>query len=242
MQMFQNLERFFELVPEEAPGSLTDLPSGLRIFSGDDIDVWYAPLGEGPRNPRLSILGITPGWTQMRIAYADAADWIRRGKNPKEACEAQKPNVAFAGTMRTNLVKMLDELDVPAYCNAASIADLFGSEQLHTDSAFRYPVFVNGKNYTGHKPKPLSCPVLREMIDSVLGPSLKARPNTLLVPLGKAVEDVLQYCQDKGWIDQSQILSGFPHPSGANGHRHKQFAERRLSMRAKVKNWYETSA
>ena len=45
----------------------------------------------------------------------------------------------------------------------------------------------------------------------------------LIVPLGKAVEEVLEIMIGEGLIKREQCLLGFPHPSGANGHRKKQF-------------------
>jgi hypothetical protein len=43
----------------------------------------------------------------------------------------------------------------------------------------------------------------------------------LIIPLGKAVESVLEQFIKEGSISESQCLMGFPHPSGANGHRQK---------------------
>jgi hypothetical protein len=36
------------------------------------------------------------------------------------------------------------------------------------------------------------------------------------------------------WVDERRCLIGFPHPSGGNGHRVKQFAQRRDELTAKV--------
>lgn len=48
-------------------------------------------------------------------------------------------------------------------------------------------------------------------------------PNVLIIPLGKAVEEVLELMISEELIKKEQCLLGFPHPSGANGHRKKQF-------------------
>ena len=45
----------------------------------------------------------------------------------------------------------------------------------------------------------------------------------LLIPLGKAVEEVLINLKENGLIKEEQILMGFPHPSGANVNRVIQF-------------------
>jgi len=71
--VFADLANFAGLIPEDPPELLADLDPRLRIFADDSLEVWYAPLGNPSPNPRLWILGITPGWHQMRIAYDGAA-------------------------------------------------------------------------------------------------------------------------------------------------------------------------
>ena len=45
---------------------------------------------------------------------------------------------------------------------------------------------------------------------------LEEPEKVLLIPLGKAVEEVLIKLKEDGVIKENQILIGFPHPSGAN--------------------------
>ena len=52
----------------------------------------------------------------------------------------------------------------------------------------------------------------------------------LLIPLGKAVEEVLLKLKDEGILSENQILIGFPHPSGANVNRLIQFEENKKKM------------
>ena len=52
----------------------------------------------------------------------------------------------------------------------------------------------------------------------------------LLIPLGKAVEEVLIKLKEDGVIKEEQILLGFPHPSGANVNRVTQFENNKESM------------
>ena len=54
--------------------------------------------------------------------------------------------------------------------------------------------------------------------------------NVLLIPLGKAVEEILLKLQEDKIIGENQILLGFPHPSGANVNRVKQFEENKKYM------------
>jgi hypothetical protein len=243
--VFSNLKRYDVFLPATAPVSLGDLPHELRIYGDGEIDIWFSPMGLGVTNPELWILGITPGWNQMRIAYEGAATALEQGSSPAEASAKRKPNVAFAGMMRNNLVSMMDELGFPEIFGLSTSADLFGSELLRTGSVLKYPVFnrsqdkiQNTKNYNGHVPNPIKHPALRQMIDTVLAGELKSIGRCLILPLGKAVESVLQCSVSRGLVNADQILSGFPHPSGANGHRKKQFVEHKERLRCEVRKWY----
>ncbi|SDS90194.1 hypothetical protein SAMN05444162_2561 [Paenibacillaceae bacterium GAS479] len=104
--------------------------------------------------------------------------------------------------------------------------DLLDHPMIHTTSVLPCPVFRDGTNYSGHQPPISRNPFLletavRHMTDELN--QLEQPP--LLVPLGKAVEDVLRVLQERGLMREEQVLWGFPHPSGANGHRHAQFRE-----------------
>ncbi|MDA0821626.1 MAG: hypothetical protein O3C28_04280 [Proteobacteria bacterium] len=236
--MFSEFARYETLLPSTAPATLQDLPIELRIYADDAIEVWYSPMGAATENAKIWILGITPGWNQMQIAYASAADARSNGTSPHAAAAMKKPAVAFAGSMRHNLVTMMDELGVHDIFSVSTSANLFGSEQLRTGSVLKYPVFRHGSNYAGHSPKPLKHPALREMVDVVLARELKANETCLVLPLGKAVESVLLYSASKGLIRQDRILSGFPHPSGANGHRKKQFEQNKPKLQAQIRRWF----
>jgi len=105
---------------------------------------------------------------------------------------------------------------------------------VHTGSAIRYPVFVNGRNYTGHSPGMLRNPFLRECVESMLAPELTSVPDALIVPLGNAVTAALEYLAGRGDVSAERCLFGFPHPSGANGGRVRDFTARQHELREKV--------
>jgi len=88
-----------------------------------------------------------------------------------------------------------------------------------------YPIFINNKNYTGSNPKILDSEVLKTYLKKYFYKEVEKLPNTLIIPLGKAVEEVLELMISEKLIKKEQCLLGFPHPSGANGHRKKQFEE-----------------
>jgi len=208
------------------------IPS-LRLNQEGPLEIYYAPFDSVNRAAAIVLLGITPGWTQMEIAYRVARREMDNRTTPVEICRRAKQNASFAGSMRTNLVRMLDDLDVPSALDIDSTSELFGSAATlaHTGSVIRYPVFVNGRNYTGHGPDMLRNQLLRQCVESVLAPELASVPRALVVPLGNAVSAALQHLCNLGALSAERCLFGFPHPSGANGRRLKDFVERREGMR-----------
>ena len=63
--------------------------------------------------------------------------------------------------------------------------------------------------------------------------------NILLIPLGKAVEEVLIKLREDGVIKENQILVGFPHPSGANVNRLVQFEKNKDNMIKFIKSHFD---
>ncbi|SDD11872.1 Uracil DNA glycosylase superfamily protein [Paenibacillus sp. UNCCL117] len=210
------------LTKEEA---LTD---ALLMRRFGQVEMYYAPHNEYVNHEaRVVIIGITPGWTQMQIALEAARKGLEQQLNEKEIWKRAKAEARFAGAMRRNLISMLDELELHRYLGVSSSEALFREEGelLHTTSALKYPVFVGKQNYTGSRPPLATTPYLRELAMGFMRSELSAFPHALLIPLGRAVEDLLQEMDRENGIDRGRILWGFPHPSGANGHRHRQFAE-----------------
>ncbi|WP_449599293.1 hypothetical protein [Paenibacillus sp. Marseille-Q9583] len=198
---------------QQYKAALLSLPKGT-VLSKDDLQVdkllmkrsgklemYYAPHNEYI-NPsaKVIIIGLTPGFTQMRIAIQEAVIGLKAGLLDEEVCRKAKEAARFAGSMRSTLIHMLDTLGLHQYLNLTSCDQLFQKQQtnLHTTSLLRFPVFVEKKN--------------------------------LIIPLGKTVEGMLQLMVSEGKLDDHRCLWGFPHPSGANGHRFKQFASQQENM------------
>lgn len=135
---------------------------------------------------------------------------------------------------------MLDELNLNKKLHINSCLELFENkdELLHTTSIILYPVFINNKNYTGSNPKILDDEVLHSYMKKYFYKEVERMQNALSIPLGKAVEEVLYFMIDEGIIKKEQCLFGFPHPSGANGHRKKQFEENKENLINKVNNYF----
>jgi hypothetical protein len=98
-------------------------------------------------------------------------------------------------------------------------------------------VFVNGKNYGGGSPRFSQEPILSAFVDQVLAANLAFVPEALVIPLGKAVSEAVNRVAGAGHVDPERVLLGFPHPSGANGHRKRQYEERRTDLTDQVARW-----
>jgi len=216
------------------------LTSAFRLYETGKLAIYYAPFDVLNKAARVVILGITPGWTQMEIAYREFRSALGQGSTVIEASQRAKEKASFAGGMRRNLTAILDEIGLPSTLGIKSCEELFNDARhlVHTTSAIRYPVFVNGRNYTGHSPGPLKHPELRRYVEHVLPNELRSVPQALIVPLGKCVASIIEHLIENGEIDPRNCLLGFPHPSGANGHRHREFREGRRLLSKTVEAWF----
>ncbi|MCJ8012905.1 hypothetical protein MUG84_14300 [Paenibacillus sp. KQZ6P-2] len=216
------------------------LTNAFRLASEDRLAMYYAPHNEWINfDARVVIIGITPGWTQMKIAVRTAQAGLMAGLPEEEILRCAKREARFAGSMRRHLISMLDCLGLPKRLNIRSSRDLFGehTQLLHTTSLLKYPVFVGERNYTGANPEIGASPLLSGQALSSMK-ELGQFPDAILIPLGKAVERVLIQMAEQGHIEQTRILWGFPHPSGANGHRQRQFEENEKRMRSMIHRFF----
>jgi len=248
--------RLKALLPPAPPGCLDEVPLELFLFDDAQLSVIYAPVDFVNTRARIVLAGLTPSWKQARAAYAAHAE-LREANQPVELREASNPATsaesdeaagleiqrrsAFAGTMRQNLVAMLDELGVQHPLGIASTQSLFSEDAhlLHATSVLRYPVFKAGKNYSGRHPKPLAHPFLRAMLERVCAPELTRIDGALIVPLGKAAEEGLEHLTRLGALRAERVLRGFPHPSAANAHRKVEFARAKPDLEWQVRSWFE---
>ena len=161
------------------------------------------------------------------------------GLSKDEVLRNVKKRSSFAGSMRKNLIQMLDELKLNEKLNIKSSLSLFkeSNHLLHTTSALKYPVFKNGKNYTGSSPSPIKNSFLWEEINNGLVNEMSLFKSKLIIPLGKTVSEILSQIKSDGKLNENILLDGFPHPSGANGHRKKQFQMNSSNMAKKIKDW-----
>ena len=206
------------------------------IDKENNIEIYYAPHNEYlNEKAKIFIVGITPGFQQMSTAIQTARICIEEGKTLEETKYLCKAAGRFSGSLRKNIINMLDEIELNEAIGLESCSELFSDKDylLHTVSLIPYPVFVKKQNYTGHTPKLLKSDFLMKYIRENFINEIHQIGNfedILLIPLGKAVEEVFCKLKDENLIKDNQILMGFPHPSGANVNRLVQLEENKESM------------
>ncbi len=212
----------------------TILTPQFEVVRDADLTVYYAPHNEYiNEQAKILIVGITPGWSQTLCAFQTAKKGIEQNLTEEEICFQCKMNSRFAGTMRKNLISMLDELNLQDFLNLPSCDELFTPENrlLHTTSLIKYPCFYKGKNYSGHTPPISGTEVLKRYLQTEFSEELHCLDHVrLIIPLGSAVERVFRELCWKPFLCEQKILWGFPHPSGLNARRTDQFRENRETM------------
>lgn len=83
----------------------------------------------------------------MKTAYKTAAESLRQGRSLEQMAVDTKKAAGLSGSMRHNLITMLDFCGLPQAFGIQSAAQLFGDlrHMLHTTSIIKYPVFIQQK-------------------------------------------------------------------------------------------------
>jgi hypothetical protein len=187
-----------------------------------NIEIYYAPFDYINSKAKIVIVGITPGLQQMTQSF----QVIKDGKSLKEV----KDLSSFKGSMRTTLIKYMDELKINKTLKIKSCESLFDldSKYLHTTSLVKYPVFDKGKNYSGVNI--LKKKILLDFIEDNFLKELEMHQNSIIVPLGNTVSSTIDYLNIKHQLNLRCFLKGFPHPSGLNVRKNIQFEENKKEM------------
>ncbi|WLA87288.1 hypothetical protein [Bradyrhizobium elkanii] len=200
------------------------LGSRLLIDKYGDLTISYAPFEHIQYGAKVVIVGITPGAQQARNALLEARRQLIAGASDAVALMKGKVFASFSGAMRANLVAMLDHIGLHHWVGLNSMAELWTTrtDLVHFTSALRYPVFVNGTNYSG-QPSMTATPVLRNLLDTCLKEEAVALSKAIWVPLGPKAAQGIEWIIQQGALDRNNVLVGLPHPSGASGERIKYF-------------------
>ncbi len=204
----------------ENPQTAAPLEMESHTVGAKRVQMVYAPFDHVNRDARVVIVGMTPGRFQAANALRAAQQALRAGRSFDQAASEAKVFASFSGPMRTNLVRLLDKVGVAQLLGIPSTEHLWTnrSDLVHFTSALRYPVFVDGENWSG-QPDMVRTPQLRRWLETYTGTELASFRDAVLVPLGPKVAAALQHLASQGLVERSAILDGLPHPSGANAER-----------------------
>lgn len=200
----------------------------LQMAVSGDFQVCYTPFDHINQRAKVVLVGLTPGMTQLRNGVLTLKQQLQLKAEPLSALHAAKRAGAFSGTIRSNLVALLDAIHLNRRLGLKSCADLFEqrADLVHTTSVLRNAVFYRGANYSG-QPRLVRQPFLRKQVLEHFVPDVALTPDALFVPLGDSVSEALMWLVEKGVLKRGQILDGLPHPSGANNERIAYFLGRK---------------
>ena len=237
-------------LPDRTPLTKTDLlRPDFRLHQEQTrnglLEIYYSPIDVVNAQARIILIGICPGFAPMQLAYAEAGRCLRDGLPDDETQERAKRRAQWVGQTRVNLIAMLDALDVPAHLNIPSASALFDTHThlLHSSAAVRYPVFINGGNYSGYGPDFQKTPVLRQYIETTLPQELAHIGKALVVLLGRSVSESLQALIGEQLRAHDRLVISAPHPSAGpgNAQRKQMFAERLPTLKPLVQEWFSTT-
>lgn len=222
--MFARFAPMLRSMSDEQLSEEIETPKRLLLNSGTAgnrrVDIAYAPFDDANPQARIVLVGLTPGRQQMGNALTEARRGLLAGLSEAESLAAAESFASFSGPMRTHLVALLDSIGVNQLLGVQSTALLWDGDTslVHFTSVCRNPVFVDGKNYSGAPPV-LSTPILREQVELGFVPEVASLHRSIFVPLGTQVSEVVEFATSQAGLDQSRVLAGLPHPSGANAER-----------------------
>jgi hypothetical protein len=233
---------FAEVIASLTPTELEhpELVDRLMLDSDPNnphVRMAYAPFDHVNTSAKLAIVGITPGRQQASNALKAAKIALGRGASHTEAAAQAKIFASFSGAMRMNLIAMLDAVGLAKAFGLQTTGYLWEERHdlVHFTSAVRYPVFVDRKDWSGASPNALRSAAMRSWLETYTGEELKRLKNTMIVPLGGKVTEMLYFLSGKGLIEKDTILTGLPHPSGANAERIAYFLGRKPKHLLSVK-------
>jgi hypothetical protein len=191
--------------------------------------LYYIPFEHLNREAQLVIVGITPGPTQLEMAY----DTVRKltGKSDTAVLTAAKRDGAFGGmAVRPNLVRMLEHFEVAGHLGLASAHDLWDSGwgDFHATSvvpqaAFRVKRDGSEKLFAGSFDEVRRNDVLRECFEQDFLPTVRAmNPNAIWVGLGPTPKEALDWCVTERLLRTDQVVA-LAHPSSNSGSQVKYF-------------------
>ena len=237
-------------LPDHVPLTKVDLlQSAFRLHQEATkkglLEIYYSPIDVVNAQAKVVLIGICPGFAPMQLAYQEAARGLRAGLPYDVIQEQAKRRAQWVGQTRVNLAAMLDALDAPANLGIDGAASLFDTHThlLHSSAAIRYPVFVDGLNYSGYGPDMLKTLALRRYIETTLPEELACIGKALVILLGRSVSEAVQAVVGAELHQHDRLVLSLPHPSAGPGaqQRKEQFAVRLPQLKQAVQAWYKNA-
>lgn len=192
----------------------------LINMAGKD-ELFYTPFEHVNVGARLVLVGITPGTTQLELAYTEAQRLIRAGASDPEILLATKQIGAFGGpSMRPNLIRMLKHFRFAQILRIRDEEDLWGSESrlLHATSVIPHAAFHATKMFAGSFSEVQATPIFWKCFLEDFVPTLKkVNSEALYIALGPTPLNALAWCVAENLLRGEQILGALAHPSTSGG-------------------------
>lgn len=181
----------------------------------------YTPFEHVNRQAKLVIVGITPGNTQLDLAYAKAQGLLKANRPQDEILIEIKKAGAFGGSaMRPNLLKLLRHFRFEKLLGISDVETLWttNANLLHSTSVVPHAAFKAGKMFSGSFQDVLNSPLLKQCFLDCFVPSAKEmRPDALFVGLGPCPQAALEWCVSNGILRRDQVMGSFCHPATTSG-------------------------
>lgn len=184
-------------------------------------DLAYIPFEHVNKDAKLVIVGITPGNTQLELAYRSAQDLLNTGLTENEILVEVKKAGAFGGpSMKPNLLKMLRHFRFDKLLDITDVETLWGTDDdlLHSTSVVPHAAFKDGERFNGGFEEIMAAQPLKTCFLDCFVPSVREmNKQALFVALGPCPQAALEWCVKEGALQPEQVLGSFCHPSGAGG-------------------------
>lgn len=116
-----------ETVPEPIERE-TVLVDDFLLYRSGKLAIYYAPFDHINEGADVVLLGVTPGWTQMQLAFAAVRTALFNGASHSRALEEVKRAAAFGGTMRVNMTRMLNGIGLSTALGLRHADELFAEQ------------------------------------------------------------------------------------------------------------------
>jgi hypothetical protein len=215
------LDRFRKVLHRHGKEAVRINETRLAKSENGRDELFYVPFEHMNCRARLVIVGITPGPTQLELAYETAHARLRAGLPDDLVLELAKKEGSFGGdTMRPNLIKMLECFGIPELLGVGNANDLWGVSwrDLHATSVIPHAAFRNGNPFAGSFQDVLGTKPFRECFERDFAATLPLISHEArYIALGPTPLEALDWCSKRGLLKPEQVLGAFAHPSSRGG-------------------------